>query len=567
VSVLPHDPVVATSAASAIVITGMHRSGTSLITSAFQLAGVNIGDRLMGRHDSNRRGHFEDVEFEEFHERVLRRVGKHHLTVAQADVLAMMPDEVEHAKALIARRRERRLWGWKDPRTCLFLDFWHPLLTNSRYVFVYRHPLEVVLSLLRRHYDVDIVEVVPDPLTALQSWVTHNQAMFDFYQRHQAQCVLGHVHALAGDLPGVLALCARKFRVELQGENASTVYQPAELTQRVIPKETLVEFARLAPLAAMLYRQIDQAADLAQPTFECLDSSNASDGAQDGRETLTQEFELLLTRLEPQAVLAGRRALDALRGHELNASGVRREGLEAHGRVLESRVAELAAQNSELQTEMALLKEHGLELDLRLQEAQHRLQETQHEAQHRLQETQHEAQHRLVEMSLRAVAAEARADERASERVNFQAQNSELQTEMALVKKHGIERELRLDEARQQFMEASTRVAVAEARADERASDRAALQAQNAVLRDRQVQREIEHARLIWSLEEARGSLTAARAETVAERARSSEAATALAGKESQLAAIAQTRAWRAAQKWYAFKRTVRRLLTGANPS
>jgi hypothetical protein len=542
VSVLPHDPAFATSAAPAIVITGMHRSGTSLITSAFQLAGVNIGDRLIGRHASNRRGHFEDIEFEEFHARVLRRVGKHHLTVAQADVLEMTREEVEHAKALIARRRERRLWGWKDPRTCLFLDFWHSLLTNPRYVFVYRHPLEVVLSLFRRHLDVEIVEVVPDPLTALQSWVTHNQAMFDFSQRHQAQCVLGHVHALAGDLPGALALCASKFRVEFQGENASTVYQPAELAQRVIPKEMLAEFTRLAPLAAMLYRQIDQAADRPQPTFECLDSSDASDGAQDGGETLTQEFELLLTRLEPRAVLAGRRALDAQRGHELNASEVRREGLEAHGRVLESRVAELAAQNSELQTEMALLKKHGLELE------------------HRLQETQHEAQHRLVEMSLRAVAAEARADERSSERVNLQAQNTELQTEMALVK-------MRLDEARQQFMEASTRVAVAEARADERASDRAALQAQNAVLRDRQVQLEIEQARLIRSLEEARRSVAAARAETVAERARSSEAAAALAGKESQLVAIAQTRAWRASQKWYAFKRTVRRLLTGANPS
>jgi hypothetical protein len=471
VSALPHNPARALSeshrpgsareeaaetlTAPAIVIAGMHRSGTSLIASAFQLAGVNLGDRLIGRNRSNRRGHFEDIEFEEFHEGVLRRVDKNHLTVTQADVLQMTAEEVERAKALIVRRRERPLWGWKDPRTCLFLDFWHSLLTNPRYVFVYRHPLEIVLSLFRRRMDGEIVEVVTDPLTAIQTWVTYTQAMFDFYRRHQTQCVLGHVHAMAGDLAGTLATCGRKFGIKLESESASTVYQVGELTQRALPKEMLAEFTSLAPLAAMLYRQIDEAADLPEPTFECLDPSHAADEARDGRETLAQEFELLLTRLEPRTVLAGRRALDELR--------------EAHGRGLESRVGKLMAQNTEL----------GQRLD--------------------------EAQHRLVETSRRVAAAEALADERARDRLD--------------------------------------------------------LQAQNTVLRDRQVHFEIENARLSWLLEQTERRLTAAHAETAAERTRNSEVTTTLADNEQLLTAISQSRAWRAAQKWYAFKRAVLRLL------
>ena len=103
--------------APAIVITGMHRSGTSLLSSAFQLAGVNIGDRLIGRYHTNRRGHFEDIEFEEFHERVLRRVGKNHMTVTQADVREMTAGEVEEAKALVARSLRRPLWGWTRTAT------------------------------------------------------------------------------------------------------------------------------------------------------------------------------------------------------------------------------------------------------------------------------------------------------------------------------------------------------------------------------------------------------------------------------------------------------------------
>src|SRR5262249_21295177 len=128
-----------------VVIAGMHRSGTSLVTSALQLAGVNVGDRLDGPARGNRRGHFEGNEFQAFHEQVLQRIGKSFLTATKADLAEMKPDDVERARAIIDRRRGQRLWGWKDPRTCLFLDFWHPLLVNPHYVFVYRHPLEVVL--------------------------------------------------------------------------------------------------------------------------------------------------------------------------------------------------------------------------------------------------------------------------------------------------------------------------------------------------------------------------------------------------------------------------------------
>jgi chromosome segregation ATPase len=118
---------------------------------------------------------------------------------------------------------------------------------------------------------------------------------------------------------------------------------------------------------------------------------------------------------------------------------------------------------------------------------------------------------------------------------------------MGLMKHHRAALEQRLDDAQRQFVDASMRVAAAEARADERGSDRADLQAQNAGLRDRQAHLETENTRLTWSLGEAGRNLAATQA---------------------LVAAIGQTRAWRTAQVWYAFKRAVWRFLTGgANPS
>ena len=53
---------------------GMHRSGTSLLASLFEGAGVSVGTRLLGSGTGNDVGHFEDLDFQEFHQRAL--VGK-----------------------------------------------------------------------------------------------------------------------------------------------------------------------------------------------------------------------------------------------------------------------------------------------------------------------------------------------------------------------------------------------------------------------------------------------------------------------------------------------------------
>ena len=52
-----------------IVITGMHRSGTSLTASLLQSAGLNLGDRLMEATATGNplKGYFEDLDFVEFH--------------------------------------------------------------------------------------------------------------------------------------------------------------------------------------------------------------------------------------------------------------------------------------------------------------------------------------------------------------------------------------------------------------------------------------------------------------------------------------------------------------------
>lgn len=159
-----------------VVITGMHRSGTSLTTSLLQSAGLFIGDRLLGRNLSNPKGHFEDLDFVEFQQDLLQFQG-FCSEGWKTDTTQELPTHYTNlAQDLIAQRNQYSTWGWKDPRTTLFLDFWSRIIPHAKYVFVYRSPWEVVDSLFRRGDAL----FQSDPETAIQTWVNYNQKILHF---------------------------------------------------------------------------------------------------------------------------------------------------------------------------------------------------------------------------------------------------------------------------------------------------------------------------------------------------------------------------------------------------
>lgn len=128
----------------------MHRSGTSLTSSWLQKSGLNIGVDLLGAMEGNKRGHFEDNDFLNFHKDLLE-YNNSDWRVFQAVKLIWKNDHLERAKSIVAKKSDGALpWGWKDPRTCLFLSLWREAVSDAYYFVVFRNPVEVVDSLLRR---------------------------------------------------------------------------------------------------------------------------------------------------------------------------------------------------------------------------------------------------------------------------------------------------------------------------------------------------------------------------------------------------------------------------------
>lgn len=273
-----------------LVICGMHRSGTSLVTSVLREAGLDIG--LKGDvvpEPGQPRGHFEDRDFHGLHEAILAAAGHTCFTADEAAIAVVPPVFEERARALVAARAGLPFWGWKDPRTCLFLDLWDGLLPRARYLFLYRHPVDVALSLWRRNTEVELRE---DPWLAFRAWELYNRRLLALRDRYPERCFVAHAPALAADLPGFVRRVAAKLALPLQDGDFHALYDAEELAPSCQPPRPAWETLILEALA--LYGRLEEVADL--PSAEELPVTGRQRGVLQGSEILLYTFLDILQR-------------------------------------------------------------------------------------------------------------------------------------------------------------------------------------------------------------------------------------------------------------------------------
>lgn len=160
-----------------VLVLGMHRSGTSALAGILEAAGVRLGDvRQQSPH--NRAGNREHPAFQELNDAVLG-----FSRGAWDSVPARIHWTRDHAlqrDCLIRTFDEARLWGFKDPRTLMTLDFWLPGLLHHDLHFIgtLRHPMAVVRSLRAR-------EPEKDPARCMQLWLRYNQRLLALWSEHR----------------------------------------------------------------------------------------------------------------------------------------------------------------------------------------------------------------------------------------------------------------------------------------------------------------------------------------------------------------------------------------------
>lgn len=157
-----------------IIITGMHRSGTTVITKVLERLGLFVG--------KNKDTNYEAIFFRDLNEWMLRQCGG--AWDYPAAMAAQLQDEQtlqlvkDYIRFLIRTPRIisycglanylrggipkafRQPWGWKDPRNNFTLPIWLDLFPSAKVVHVHRHGVDVAES-LRKRRDVLLERFIP----------------------------------------------------------------------------------------------------------------------------------------------------------------------------------------------------------------------------------------------------------------------------------------------------------------------------------------------------------------------------------------------------------------------
>lgn len=144
----------------AVLVLGMHRSGTSAVTRCLNLLGVDLGKMLLPpKKNNNPKGFWESMVAVGIHEKLLANLDRSWNDARPLPEGWLASGAAREAREQIAGliRDEfgnHQLWAVKDPRLCRFVPLWRAVLEEQGIdvsaLLVVRHPQEVAQSLLDR---------------------------------------------------------------------------------------------------------------------------------------------------------------------------------------------------------------------------------------------------------------------------------------------------------------------------------------------------------------------------------------------------------------------------------
>lgn len=175
-----------------IFILGMHRSGTSISARLINMMGAYFApeEAALPASPGNPRGHWERRDVMQINDALLEAQGCRWNNLAGFSFSnAYHPPENlrQSMRDVLAEMDAHQPWFIKDPRLCLTLPAWLPLLEKPVAVLVYREPAEIVRSLFMR-------SSVPAE-AALALWEYHAVGALNA-SRHMPRLFLRHAELL-----------------------------------------------------------------------------------------------------------------------------------------------------------------------------------------------------------------------------------------------------------------------------------------------------------------------------------------------------------------------------------
>lgn len=158
-----------------IIVLGMHRSGTSMLTGCLEEAGLYLGDTSNKFNPHNAKGQKEQIFLMELHEEVLRANGGSWDLPPYTYKWKFLHNKTR--QLFIKSMSDYPIWGFKDPRVLFLLDKWKLDIPNANFVGIFRHPLKVANSLYKRN-KMSFNQ-------GLDLWLKYNRRLWFYYKKYK----------------------------------------------------------------------------------------------------------------------------------------------------------------------------------------------------------------------------------------------------------------------------------------------------------------------------------------------------------------------------------------------
>ncbi|MDH7911511.1 hypothetical protein [Winogradskyella sp. SYSU M77433] len=247
-----------------IIIAGMHRSGTSLSGNLLQQSGLFIGEDLLSHGFDNKKGHFEDLEILKIHETDLKEKGLDTRGI-KGDIKGNLDFEKStenKINSFLKKRSNQTFWGWKEPRTTLYLQAWKEKLPNVKCIAIFRHYDEVENSLIRRYKHklkkgvgmskiIRLKHLLFYPLLlilkkreAYRAWSVYNNNILDFKKRYPDDVVIFELDFFLENYNLITENLNSRFNINLKTIDVNSVFEKSLLKKSKTKKLKIRFFSR-----------------------------------------------------------------------------------------------------------------------------------------------------------------------------------------------------------------------------------------------------------------------------------------------------------------------------------
>lgn len=194
-----------------------------------------MGTHLMKGGVSNPNGHFEDIDIVNTHDDILKSLATSWQFSGEVPLITSTDQKESFIKYIQQRDAASDLWGFKDPRTALFLAEWSEQLgSRCRHVITFRHWGSCIQSLYNREsrelshrtptieQSQERLNFFTQPDLAATMWLEYNKKIIHFIKKNSDRGLLISATELINSYPLIETLNER-FNLNLTVPDHSVV--------------------------------------------------------------------------------------------------------------------------------------------------------------------------------------------------------------------------------------------------------------------------------------------------------------------------------------------------------